>query len=83
MTESLTPRSFTIRLTPEDQVALANLCAHYGLDRPDSLRRAIRQVLAEEQPTLSPSGYFHPVGVTTPEPFPIRMTRPEDHEPTE
>lgn len=35
-------RSFTIRLTPEDQVALAELCDLYGLDRPGSLRRAVR-----------------------------------------
>ena len=38
-------RSFTIRLTPEDQAALAELCDLYGLDRPRSIRRAMRQVL--------------------------------------
>ena len=27
-------RSFTIRLTPEDQAALAELCELYGLDQP-------------------------------------------------
>jgi len=35
-------RSFTIRLTPEDQTALAELCDLYGLDRPGSIRRAVR-----------------------------------------
>ena len=54
-------RSFTIRLTPEDQAALAELCDLYGLDRPGSLRRAVRQVLAWKK-KLGKSGYFVPAG---------------------
>lgn len=77
------PRSFTIRLTPEDQAALAELCDLYGLDRPDSIRRAVRQVLAAERSPLSPSGVFHPVGTASQDGFLIRMTRQENHEPAE
>jgi hypothetical protein len=83
VTDTLKPRSFTIRLTLEDQAALEELCALYGLDRPDSLRRAIRQVLAAERITLSLSGYFRPVGVATPDGFLVRMIPKEDHEPAE
>lgn len=67
-------RSFTIRLTPEDQVALTQLCDLYGLDRPASLRQAIRHVLAQHTP-LESSGYFVPVGLSAPSFFPVRMNR--------
>ena len=83
MTDTLKPRSFTIRLTPEDQTALAKLCDLYGLDRPDSLRRAMRQALTTERSTLSPSGYFRPIGAATPDGFLVRMMPKEDHDPAE
>ena len=67
-------RSFTMRLTPEDQTALAQLCERYGLDRPATLRLAIRQALAR-QAAPSFSGYFMPVGEPLPEGFPVHMMR--------
>ncbi len=72
-------RSFTIRLTPEDQAALAELCDLYGLDRPDSLRRAMRQALAWKQ-KLGKSGYFVPAGEAQPPEFLIRLERKDTHE---
>ena len=72
-------RSFTIRLTPEDQTALAELCDLYGLDRPGSIRRAVRQVLGGRK-RLSRSGYFMPIGNIQPAKFPIRLGRKDTHE---
>ena len=72
-------RSFTIRLTPEDQAALAELCDLYGLDRPGSIRRAVRHVLAWKQ-KLGKSGYFVPVGEAEPPEFLIRLERKDAHE---
>ena len=72
-------RSFTIRLTPEDQAALAELCDLYGLDRPGSLRHAVRQVLAWKK-KLSKSGYFVPAGESEPPEFLIRLERKNAHE---
>ena len=54
---------YTIRLTPEDQQVLQQLCQQYGLDRPGSLRRAIRQALTTN-PTRATSGYFTPFSRT-------------------
>lgn len=71
-------RSFSIRLTPEDQVALAELCDLYGLNRPDSIRRAVRQALAGKQ--MSQSGYFIPAGEVKPPEFRIRLERKGIHE---
>lgn len=65
-------RSFTIRLTPEDQVVLAELCDLYGLDRPGSIRRAVRQALAWKK-KLGKSGYFVPVGEAESPEFRIRL----------
>lgn len=67
-------RSFTMRLTPEDQAALAQLCNLYKLDRPASIRQAIRQCVAR-QTGVANSGYFIPVGEAKREGFPVRMTR--------
>lgn len=72
-------RSFTIRLTPDDQAALAALCDLYDLDRPNSIRRAMRQVLAGK-PALGKSGYFVPAGESEPPAFPIRLERKDAHE---
>ncbi|MEO8613258.1 MAG: hypothetical protein ABI690_35535, partial [Chloroflexota bacterium] len=72
-------RSFTIRLTPEDQAALAELCDLYGLDRPGSIRRAVRQVLAWKK-KLGKSGYFVPAGEAEPPEFLIRLERKDAHE---
>lgn len=72
-------RSFTIRLTPEDQAALAELCALYRLDRPASVRRAVRQVLAWKK-RLGKSGYFVPAGESEPPEFLIRLDRKDAHE---
>jgi hypothetical protein len=71
--------SFTIRLTPDDQAALAELCDLYGLNRPDSLRRAMRQALAWKQ-RLGKSGYFVPAGEAQPPEFLIRLNRKGAHE---
>lgn len=70
-------RSFTIRLTPDDQAALAKLCALYGMDRPDSIRRAVRQALAKR---LGQSGYFVPAGEAQPPKFVIRFDRKDAHD---
>ncbi len=68
---------FTIRLTVGDQAALAALCDHYGLNRPDSLRRALRAAL-----TLAARDAFPPAGCFTPArggaPIPIRLWRKAD-----
>lgn len=73
MSESKT-RSFTMRLSPEDQAALAQLCTLYGLDRPASIRQAIRQALAQ-QTALDHEGYFVPVGAVRPTGFPVHLNR--------
>lgn len=75
----LKTRSFTIRLTPEDQRALSELCDLYGLDRPGSIRRAVRQVLAWRK-KLSKSGYFVPAGEVQRTPFLIRLEQKDAHE---
>ena len=75
----LKTRSFTIRLTPEDQSALAELCELYGLDRPGSVRRAVRQALAWHK-KLGKSGYFVPAGEAEPPEFLIRLERKDAHE---
>ena len=67
-------RSFTMRLSPEDQGALAQLCDLYGLDRPASIRQAIRQALAQHT-ALSSHGYFVPVGAVRPTVFPVHLNR--------
>jgi hypothetical protein len=67
-------RSFTIRLTLEDQVALAELCDLYGLNRPSTLRRAMRQALGGHK-KLGKSGYFVPAGESRPAEFHIRLVR--------
>ncbi|MFQ3657328.1 MAG: hypothetical protein SNJ54_00115 [Anaerolineae bacterium] len=78
-TTEVKTRSFTIRLTPEDQAALGELCDLYGLDRPGSIRRAVRQALAWKK-KLSKSGYFVPAGKTAPPEFLIRLERKDAHE---
>ena len=78
-TNEVKTRSFTIRLTPEDQAALAELCDLYGLDRPGSIRRAVRQVLAWKQ-KLGKFGYFVPAGEVQPPEFLIRLERKDVHE---
>jgi hypothetical protein len=78
MSESKT-RSFTMRLSPEDQVALAQLCDLYGLDRPASIRQAIQQALAQH--TAVPSeGYFIPVGPVRSTGFPVHLNRKSTRE---
>ncbi len=67
-------RSFTLRLSPEDQTALAQLCDLYGLDRPASIRQAMRQVLAQHT-APSRHGYFVPVGAVRPTSFPVHLNR--------
>jgi hypothetical protein len=69
--------SFTIRLTADDQRMLAALCTHYGLNRPDSLRRAMRQVLCR-RPTLD-TGYFVPAHHRS-SVFSIQLAREAAHE---
>ena len=78
-TDEVKTRSFSIRLTPEDQAALAELCDLYGLDRPGSIRRAVRQVLAWKK-KLGKSGYFVPAGEAEPPEFLIRLERKDAHE---
>lgn len=65
---------FTIRLTAGDQAALIALCDHYGLNRPDSLRRALRAALTlVARDALPPAGCFTPVRGGAP--IPIRLER--------
>lgn len=64
--------SFTIRLTPQDQAALAELCSLYGLKRPDSIRRAIKQALTSKK-NMNKSGNFISVGSEEPSEFVIHM----------
>lgn len=72
-------RSFSIRLTTDDQAALAELCDLYGLDRPGSIRRAIRQALASKH-RLGKSGCFVPAGLTEAPAFSIRLSGKDAHE---
>lgn len=72
-------RSFSIRLTPDDQTALAELCDLYGLDRPDSIRRAIRQALAAKRGLVN-SGYFVSAGAAEAPVFPIRLNGKNTHD---
>jgi hypothetical protein len=73
--------SWTIRLTPEDQVALQALCHFYGLNRPDAVRRAVREVLASREvqkhipPTSPLSGVFIPLSEDNTTAFSIRLKR--------
>jgi hypothetical protein len=67
-------RSFTMRLSPEDQGALAQLCDLYGLDRPASIRQAIQQALAQRT-AFNRDGYFVPVGTVRPTSFPVHLNR--------
>jgi hypothetical protein len=78
-TNEVKTRSFTIRLTPEDQAALAELCDLYGLDRPGSVRRAVRQALGWKK-KLGKSGYFVPACEAEPPEFLIRLERKDAHE---
>lgn len=79
LTDEVKTRSFSIRLTPDDQAALAELCNLYGLDRPDSIRRAVRQALTGKK-HLDQSGYFIPTGESQPQEFRIRLERKGIHE---
>ncbi|MCA0453891.1 MAG: hypothetical protein LCI00_07955 [Chloroflexi bacterium] len=79
LADEVKTRSFSIRLTPDDQTALAELCDLYGLDRPDSIRRAVRQALAWKK-HLGQSGYFIPAGESQPPEFRIRLERKGTHE---
>lgn len=77
-THDVKTRSFTIRLTPQDQAVLTELCDLYGLDRPASFRRAVRQVLAWKK-RLGKSGYFVPAGENDIPEFVIRLERKDAH----
>lgn len=71
-------KSFTIRLSADDQAALTALCARYGLNRPNSLRRALREALAQRAEVcagrqLAASGLFVPVPIGDSAPFTIRF----------
>lgn len=68
-----TAHSFTMRLTADDQNLLGALCAHYGLNRPDSVRKALR----EAQPLTHhwTCGLFTPTTAQTMPPFTIRLKR--------
>ena len=70
---AIDPPSFSIRLTPEDRAVLAELCAFYGLNRPDSIRRAIRQAIVWRN-RLGKFGYFVPAGGGEAPAFPIRFS---------
>lgn len=67
--------SFTIRLTVEDQAILKHMCASYGLNRPDTLRRVLREAWSRRLSISSelPSGAFIPLGRAAA--FPIRWKR--------
>jgi hypothetical protein len=74
--------TFTIRLTADDQQQLSKLCHHYGLNRPNSLRRAMRDVL--KRPTQSrlttTSGIFTPFSRLMRSPLRIRLVRKAEND---
>jgi hypothetical protein len=69
--------TFTMRLTADDQQQLVKLCHHYGLNRPDSLRRAMCDVL--KRPTqgrlTSMTGIFTPFSRLMRSPLRIPLVR--------
>lgn len=71
--------SFTMRLTAHDQTLLRALCNHYGLNRPDSLREAMRAVLtaASSRMTALHDGIFTPIATAASPSFSIRLKRKE------
>jgi hypothetical protein len=71
--------SFTMRLTADDQNLLTALCAHYHANRPDSLRRAMREILSRVEPPSLNTGVFIPLGGMFP-PIAIRLQRKEKHD---
>ncbi len=66
--------SWTVRLSPRDQQVLADLCRLYGLNRPDTLRRVLRETLIHRR-SLRAQGCFSPVGGRAA--FIIRLARKE------
>lgn len=71
-------QTFSIRLSREDQRLLHDLCYHYGRSRPDSVRQAMRDVLAQSSPLIG--GMFTPVPVDSAPPITIRLRgKDRDH----
>ncbi len=72
---------WTIRLTPEDEARLETLCQHYGLKRPDAVRRAIREALVTIQTpdTALVSGAFIPLSSDCRVTFPVHLRRKAAH----
>jgi hypothetical protein len=73
--------SWTIRLTPEDQVALQALCHFYKMNRPDAVRRAMREALvaarrkADVGQKIPLSGSFMPLSSDMKAVFPVQLKR--------
>ena len=69
--------TFTMRLTSDDQEQLSNLCHLYGLNRPNSLRQAIREVLnrAAQSRLTSTTGIFTPFSRLMRSPLRITLIR--------
>ncbi len=65
--------TFSIRLTHEDQRLLHALCAHYGRSRPDSVRQAMREILAQPRLLQLTCGRFTPVPLDRAAPLLIRV----------
>ena len=72
---------WTIRLTDEDDRMLEALCKAYGVKRPDAVRRAIREALADVQgkvkarQTITLSGSFVPLSSDSSMTFPVQLRR--------
>lgn len=66
-------QTFSIRLSREEQRLLNDLCRRYGRSRPDSVRQAMRDVLALEQSLPLICGMFAPVPVGSAPPITIRL----------
>jgi predicted DNA-binding protein len=79
MTDNTT--RWTIRLTDEDEQMLDALCQAYGVKRPDAVRRAIREALANAQDkagarhTITLSGSFVPLSSDSRMTFPVQLRR--------
>lgn len=72
---------WTIRLTDEDERMLDALCQAYSVKRPDAVRRAIREALAnaqdkgEQRHTITLSGSFVPLSSDSRMTFPVQLRR--------
>jgi hypothetical protein len=77
MTDNTT--RWTIRLSDEDKRMLQALCESYGLNRPDAVRRAIREALVARQ-RITLHGSFIPLSGSSQTIFPVQLRRKVSYE---